>query len=266
MIGGARTGLGVLADGMRMLRRERSLWPLALTPALFASIAVCLAAAGVWAYADWIQGMVAGWLPNVEAGAWYSWLWVGPLELLLFLLRWLLFLFAAALAVALAFLLANVAAAPFLDRLSQRVEAIVRGVPPEGTDRPLWVEIRHTMSNELRRLLFFGGIWLGIAMIGLVPGVQILTPLLFAAFTVTFLPLEYSGCALDRRLIPFKTRRRWVRGNLPLMAGFGGGAFLTFLVPGLNFVMVPALVVAGTLLVLRHGPAPEPAQSEQNAA
>lgn len=257
MIAGVRTGVGVLIDGVRMLRRERSLWPLAAMPALLATVAVCIAAAGVWAYADWIQSMVGGWVPVVEATTWYSWLWIAPAKLLLFLLRWLLFLFVAALAVALAFLCANVAAAPFLDRLSQRVETIVRGAPPEGSDRPLWVEIRHAVSNEARRLVFFAGVWLAIALLGLVPGIQLLTPVLFAAFTITFLPLEYGGCALDRRLVAFKTRRQWVRRKLPLMAGFGGGAFLTFLVPGLNFVMVPALVVGGTLLVLRHGPGAE---------
>ena len=39
-------------------------------------------------------------------------------------------------------------------------------------------------------------------------------------------------------------------------AGFGGAAFLTLLVPGLNFLMLPALVVGGTLLVLRQEPNP----------
>ena len=35
------------------------------------------------------------------------------------------------------------------------------------------------------------------------------------------------------------------------MAGFGGVAFLACLVPGLNLVVMPALVTAGTLLVMR---------------
>ena len=38
------------------------------------------------------------------------------------------------------------------------------------------------------------------------------------------------------------------------MAGFGGAAFVTLLIPGLNFLMLPALVVAGTLLALRLPP------------
>jgi len=42
---------------------------------------------------------------------------------------------------------------------------------------------------------------------------------------------------------------------VPLMAGFGSGAYLAFLVPGLNFLAMPLLVVTGTLLALRYPPA-----------
>ncbi len=38
------------------------------------------------------------------------------------------------------------------------------------------------------------------------------------------------------------------------MLAFGGLAFLVSLVPGLNFLALPVLVVAGTLLVLRLPP------------
>ncbi len=46
------------------------------------------------------------------------------------------------------------------------------------------------------------------------------------------------------------------------MAGFGGAGFVTGLVPGLNFLMLPTLVTAGTLLVLRY---PLPGDGEQSA-
>jgi uncharacterized protein involved in cysteine biosynthesis len=35
------------------------------------------------------------------------------------------------------------------------------------------------------------------------------------------------------------------------MSGFGGVAFVACLVPGLNLLMTPVMVTAGTLLVLR---------------
>jgi uncharacterized protein involved in cysteine biosynthesis len=41
------------------------------------------------------------------------------------------------------------------------------------------------------------------------------------------------------------------------MAGFGSVAFVACFVPGLNLVMMPALVTAGTLFVERHDPVTE---------
>jgi len=49
------------------------------------------------------------------------------------------------------------------------------------------------------------------------------------------------------------------------MVGFGGAAFGTGLVPGLNFLMLPTLVVAGTLLVLRYPP-PHAGPEEESAS
>jgi uncharacterized protein involved in cysteine biosynthesis len=40
----------------------------------------------------------------------------------------------------------------------------------------------------------------------------------------------------------------------PTMVGFGGVAFGACLVPGLNLLILPALVTGGTLLVLRLQP------------
>ena len=69
-------------------------------------------------------------------------------------------------------------------------------------------------------------------------------------FTMLFLPLDYTGYLLDRREIPFRTRRGWVWRHRRAMLGFGAAALGTFLVPGLNFLCLPWLVTAGTLLAL----------------
>jgi uncharacterized protein involved in cysteine biosynthesis len=72
--------------------------------------------------------------------------------------------------------------------------------------------------------------------------------------TILFLPLEYAGYALDRRQLPFRVRARWLLSRLPTMVGFGSAALISCFVPGVNLVMIPVLVVAGTLLVLRNPP------------
>ncbi len=65
-----------------------------------------------------------------------------------------------------------------------------------------------------------------------------------------FAPLHYTGYLLDRRGIPFRERRRWLWQHRRAALGFGAAALSSFLIPGLNFVCLPWLVCAGTLLAL----------------
>lgn len=252
------TGARLLLEGFGLLLRERRLWPLAATPVLLALLAVALAAALVWHWSGPLFAFVTGWLPVIEPGEWYTWIWRGPARFAVWLFGWLLFGLASSLAVALAFLLANVAAAPFLDALSRRVEEIVAGRVGDAGETGLaavWRDGRVAIASELQRVLWFGGITALLMIVGVViPGGQLVAPPLIFAFTALTLPLQYAGYALDRRRVPFRQRRGWIVARWPLMGAFGATAFLTFLVPGVNFLMVPALVVAGTLLVLRFPP------------
>jgi len=123
-----REGVLLLLEGARFLRRERRLWALALIPVLFALFFVAVATSLFWVRLEGIHAFWVATLPVIEAGAWWSWSWVGPGRLLLWLLGWLAVLGSFAVSLVAALLLANLASAPFLDRLSQRVEAIASGL------------------------------------------------------------------------------------------------------------------------------------------
>lgn len=252
-------GVRLPFEALRLLLRDRRLWPLAAAPVLLAIGAVTVTAALLFESWGALHHLLTGWLPHPEAGAWYTWIWIGPAKAVVGLVGAAFDLLAAVMILTFAFLLANVAAAPFLDALSRRVEASVAGsIADRGETglRALWREGRSALAAELQRLIFFALISAAISVLGIaVPGGQLLAPPLLVVVTALFLPLQYGGYALDRRRVTFRERRRWVLGRWPLMLAFGGTAFLTFLVPGLNFLMVPTLVVGGTLLVVRHPPA-----------
>lgn len=253
-----REGVLLLAEGGRFLQRDRSLWPLACIPVLFALLFVVAASVLFWLRLGAVHGMISGWLPVLDATNWWSWLWVGPGLVLLWLLGWLAVLLAFALSLVMALLLANLASAPFLDLLSQRVERRVTGFveQAEGGGVATFVgESLRSFGAELRRLAFLGGLWLVISLFGLVvPGAQLIAGPALVVVTVLFLPLDYCGFALDRRQVPFGERRRWLVRNGPTMLGFGGIAFVACLVPGINLLIWPAMVTAGTLLVVRREP------------
>ncbi|MBW2426873.1 MAG: EI24 domain-containing protein [Deltaproteobacteria bacterium] len=258
-VGGLREGVMLLVEGSSLLRRQRSLWPLACVPLLFTLLLMTATTVLFWSHLDAIHTFAGSWLPHLEAQAWWSWLWVGPGIALFWLIGWLAVLVGFGVALVASLLLASLASAPFLDRLSQRVEEIVLGRPGAGaSDLPgILVESLRSFAAELRRLAFLAGIWLLLSGSGfLIPGAHLLTGPLLVGVTVLFLPLDYTGFALDRRQVSFGRRRRWLVDHLPIMLGFGGLAFVACLVPGLNLLLMPVMVTAGTLLVLRHMPPP----------
>ncbi len=258
MAEGARLHL----EGWAMLRRERALWGLALVPFLVSAVTCTAALVALIVYAAPLHAFVTSWMPVLHADSLVSWLWVGPTRAALGILGLVLFVAAAASALVLAFLSASILSAPFLDALSRRIEALSLGrvkVSGEGGfSRGLLRDSARAAREELRRSVFFLLLQGTIVVVGLVvPGGQVVAAPALVLVTMLFLPLSYAAYTLDRRAVPFAARRRWVVEQAPRMLGYGGTAFLAFLVPGLNFFFLPVLVSSGTLLALRYPPAGE---------
>jgi uncharacterized protein involved in cysteine biosynthesis len=258
------TGFRLPFQGARLLLRERGLWGPALVPLLLSLAAFSTAIGLVVAYASELYALATDWMPVLEVTRWYAWAWIGPARLLLGVLGGLLFLVLAGACLVAAYLAASVIAAPFHDALAARVERLVTGALDDrsGTGAAGLVrEALRSVREELRKISFFIAVVAPLTLIGfLVPGAQLVCGPAVFAFTVFFLPLDYASYTLDRRQVPFAERRRWIVSRAPLMGGFGLAAFLACAVPFLNLLAMPLLVVAGTLLVLRHQP--DAAQSD----
>ncbi len=256
IVGRVHGGVRLATEGFSFLRGHPRLWGLAMVPVLFAMLLVGGAGSAFWLHLDEVHAFFAAYLPALEAGAWWTWLWVGPGKALLFLARWLAVLLSFAVTFVAALLVANVASAPFLDALSERVEAIELGQGAVVSEEGLLAGALSSFVSELGRVAFLGGIWLVLTLAGVVvPGAHFVTGPLLIATTIAFLPLDYAGFALDRRGLSFAARRRWLKAHRPTMLGFGGIAFVACMVPGLNLLLLPTLVTAGTLLVARTDPA-----------
>lgn len=244
-----------LLEALRLLRREPGLWiwcllPLALNLLLFGA-AIAVFAANYDALVLWLESLLAMDDPR----AWYQWLWVGPIRALAWLLRWVLIAAVALLVYLLFTVVGSVLASPFLDLLSERVERIVAGAAPAAPSSwrtSLRVAAR-VFVEDLKRTAFFVLVQGALLAVALVP---LLTPVAGIAsllFTMLFLSLDYTAYSLDRRRVPFHARRLWLWQHRRAMLGFGGAAFASFLVPGLNFLCLPVLVTGGTLLALEAG-------------
>ena len=253
-LGSLGRGFGLPFAGFRLLLRERSLWGLSAVPIALTVVLLAVAMGLILGYAGSLWDLIEGFWPALEASAWYAWLWVGPLRVFFWCLSGVLFLLSIAGGAALAVLLASILASPFLDTLTRRVETMVSGGVEEEAHSGMVGGLREagrSMAAEGARIGFLLLIWLGLTGLGLlIPGAQLITGPLMLATTILFMPLQFSGSVLDRRQVSFSARRRWISTHWPIMVGFGLAAFALCFVPGMNLLILPALVSAGTLLVL----------------
>ena len=240
-----------------LLARERSLWLWAALPFL---VTLLTFGAACWFYFEFALDPLVGWIAGALAvedpAHWYAWLWIGPIRALAWAIRWALVLIFFVVTYMLFTAVGGVVASPFLDSLSLRVEQIVTGAAPEA-EGGLGAALA-SMREEGKRVLVLASAALGFALLGLVPVVGLVSAPLAVVFAAFFLPLEYTGYVLDRRSVPFRERRLWLWSCRGATVPFGLAAFGTFLVPGLNFLALPVLVTAGTLLTLDLFPGRRP--------
>jgi CysZ protein len=218
----------VLAGFAFLLKRPR-LWPLALLPAILAG--VCLLGGLVGAvYA--MHSIESALVPGPDK--------IGPL--LGFALTLVVWIGTLVSGLVLGLAVALVLSAPVLERLSRRVDALVRG---EAMDHDRgW---RWDLWQSFRGTLYFLAAAPGVFLLGLVPLIGPPMAMLWGAYALAF---QQTDAALARRGLDFAARRAWHRSWKMESLGFGITGLVTLVVPLANLLVTPALAVGGTLLVL----------------
>ena len=253
---GFLAGAKTLGRALTLLRSHSELWRWCWLPLALNVLAFGLAAWIFLANLEALSGFLREMIAVADPARWYEWLWVGPLRLLGWLVKWIMLLVFALAVYVLFTLVGGVLASPFLDVLSERLEWIVTGrveTGPGGLQAVLRSAGR-ALREETKRMGFLLAVQLLFLALAFLPGLQPLVVLANLIFAALFVSLDYTGYVLDRRGIRFQQRRRWIWRNRGAMFGFGATALGTFLIPGLNFLCLPWLVSAGTLLALEAGP------------
>lgn len=237
----ALSGPGYLGAGLRLILRPGLrlfvLLPLTVNLLLFtALLGLAFQQFGFWV--DALMPTLPQWLAFLEYLLW-------PLFVVLVLLI-LFFGFT---------LLANLIAAPFNGFLAEKVEAVVRG----RDDAPAfhWSEllamIPRTLGRELRKLGYFLPRVLGLLVLSLIPGLNLIAAPLWLLLGVWMMAVQYIDYPADNHQMSWQDMLAWLREKRWQSLGFGAATYAALLVPGLNILLMPAAVAGATVFWVREG-------------
>ena len=222
----------VLSPGLRLF----VLLPLTINLILF----VALIGFAVRQFSGWLDSLM-GSLPS----------WLSFLDFLL----WPLFVVLLLLMVFFTFtLLANIIAAPFNGFLAEKVEVVVRG---EDTFPPFsWNEllamVPRTLKRELRKLSYFLPRAIGLLILSLIPGLNLIATPLWLLFGVWMMAVQYIDYPCDNNKVSWDDMLAWLRAKRWQSLGFGGITYVALLIPFVNILMMPAAVAGATLFWVRE--------------
>ena len=199
-------------------------------------INISIFALGFWLGINWFDQFLEKILPS-----WLAWaefiLW--PLFALSYFLV-VFYLFA---------LLANIIAAPFNGLLAEKVELYLLGnnsKSPDSDFKKLLRELPRSIGSEISKLFYFLLRSLPLLILFLIPGINLLAPLLWFLFSAWMLSLEYLDYPLGNHNILFKQTRELVKSERSKCLSFGGLVSLFTMIPIVNFIAMPVAVAGAT--------------------
>lgn len=222
----------VLSPGLRLF----VLLPLTINLILFVAL-IGFAVRQFSGWLDSLMGSLPGWLSFLDFLLW-------PLFVVLLLLM-VFFTFT---------LLANIIAAPFNGFLAEKVEVVVRG---EDTFPPFsWNEllamVPRTLKRELRKLSYFLPRAIGLLILSLIPGLNLIATPLWLLFGVWMMAVQYIDYPCDNNKVSWDDMLAWLRAKRWQSLGFGGITYVALLIPFVNILMMPAAVAGATLFWVRE--------------
>lgn len=233
MINSATTGFNYAFRGLRLIGRP-GLRRFVAIPFL---INLVIFSALVWLGIDQFEGLLDHYLPQQGWLSYFRWL------------LWPLFAIALVLVIFYSFtLIANLLGAPFNDLLSAKVETMLTGKLPEEAPGGLMAAVGPAIRSELQKIGYFLPRALPLLLLFLIPGVNAVAPVIWGLFSAWSLALEYTEYPFGNNGYIFSEQRRLMKPRRLTALGFGGGIMLMMLIPGLNFLAMPAAVAGATAL------------------
>jgi CysZ protein len=194
----------------------------------------------IWFAAGQFDTLMDSLMPELpEWLAWLAWL------------LWVIFAVAIVVLVFFTFtIIANFIAAPFNGLLAEAVERHLTGqsLPTGGSLVEMLKDVPGTLLDELKKLGYFIAWAIPLLILFLIPGVNLIAPILWTLFSAWMLAIEYSDYPLGNHGVRSAQLRRILRERRWLTLGFGGATLVGTMIPVVNFLVMPAAVAGATAM------------------
>ena len=151
-------------------------------------------------------------------------------------------------------MVANIIAAPFNGFLAEKVEVVVTGKDefPAFSWAELLAMVPRTLSREMRKLAYYLPRAVGLLVLSLIPGVNVIAAPLWLMFGVWMMAIQYIDYPADNHKLSWQDMLAWLRRKRWASLSFGGSVYLVLLIPVVNILMMPAAVAGATLFWVRE--------------
>jgi CysZ protein len=229
-------GASYVPRGLWFLLRHPVAWPFAVLPLLVNAVLLIGFLFGAWLLHD----NVSAWIGPDAPPQWLAVLvWIGAL---------LIVLLGAAVST---LLIGAILAGPFQEKLSEVIEGLASDDPLVEEGLSVAVVARdalRTVRDSIEQLAVFLLVFLPLLASSFLPVVGIAALVLLYAWSSFFLALQFSDPYFARRKVPRMEKIGRLREQWAMSMGFGFALTALMVVPLLQIVLSPALVVGGTLM------------------
>lgn len=186
-----------------------------------------------WAYSliDGWMATLLSWLPDWLA--FMEWLFWGAYFVVILMTLFYGFVSAA-----------NLIGAPFYGYLAELTEKHLSGkdISEPFSWKTLIAMIPRTVLRELQKILYYLPRVLGLLILGLIPGINLIVAFVWLLFSAWMMAIQYVDYPADNNRMSFKDMRKYLSKYRFTSLGFGMLAFGLTLLPILNFLALPAAV------------------------
>ena len=180
-------------------------------------------------FTSWMNNLLPSWLD------WLNWLII-PLFTITILIA-VFYTFT---------IVANIIAAPFNSVLSEKYERLVRGEMAVENNETIGQLINRTTAAELKKVIYIV-LWLiPLLIITFIPVLNLISPFLWILFAIWMLSLEYLDYPMGNHNLRFPDVKKAAHRHKSVTLGLGSGLFILTTIPFVNFIAIPAGVIAAT--------------------